>query len=107
MMIQVLFLQQPDGELLGFHMTGHSGLAQEGSDILCAAVSSAAYLVANAITDVVQVKAELSVAQGDMSLQIPERAVFLCSTLLQGLRLHLTGLQEQYPDNIRINFTEV
>ncbi|MBE6832871.1 ribosomal-processing cysteine protease Prp [Faecalispora sporosphaeroides] len=106
-MIQVLFLQQPDGELLGFHMTGHSGLAQEGSDILCAAVSSAAYLVANAITDVVQVKAELSVAQGDMSLQIPERAVFLCRTLLQGLRLHLTGLQEQYPDNIRINFTEV
>ena len=107
MMIQVLFLQQPDGELLGFHMTGHSGLAQEGSDILCAAVYSAAYLVANAITDVVQVKAELSVAQGDMSLQIPERAVFLCRTLLQGLRLHLTGLQEQYPDNIRINFTEV
>ena len=107
MMIQLLFLQQPDGELLGFHMTGHSGLAQEGSDILCAAVSSAAYLVANAITDVVQVKAELSVAQGDMSLQIPERAVFLCRTLLQGLRLHLTGLQEQYPDNIRINFTEV
>ena len=107
MMIQVLFLQQPDGELLGFHMTGHSGLAQEGSDILCAAVSSAAYLVANAITDVVQVKAELSVAQGDMSLQIPEREVFLCRTLLQGLRLHLTGLQEQYPDNIRINFTEV
>ena len=82
-------------------------MAQEGSDILCAAVSSAAYLVANAITDVVQVKAELSVAQGDMSLQIPERAVFLCRTLLQGLRLHLTGLQEQYPDNIRINFTEV
>ena len=107
MMIQVLFLQQPDGELLGFHMTGHAGVAQAGSDSLCAAVSSAAYLVANAITDVVQVKAELSVAQGDMSLQIPERAVFLCRTQLQGLRLHLTGLQEQYPDNIRINFTEV
>ena len=106
-MIQVLFLQQPNGELLGFQMTGHSGLAEEGSDILCAAVSSAAYLVANAITDVVQVKAALSVSEGDMSRRIPEKAVFLCRTLLQGLRLHLMGLQEQYPDNIRINFTEV
>ncbi|WP_195199747.1 ribosomal-processing cysteine protease Prp [Faecalispora jeddahensis] len=106
-MIQVIFLQQPNGELLGFQMTGHSGLAEEGYDILCAAVSSAAYLVANAITDVVQVKADLSVSEGDMSLRIPEKAVFLCRTLLQGLRLHLMGLQEQYPDNIRINFTEV
>lgn len=107
MMIQVLFLQQPDGELLGFQMMGHSGLAEEGSDILCAAVSSAAYLVANAITDVVQVRADLTVSQGSMSLQVPEKAVFLCRNLLQGLKLHLVGLQEQYPDNISINYTEV
>lgn len=106
-MVQVLFLRQPDGELLGFQMTGHSGLAEEGSDILCAAVSSAAYLVANAITDVVEVRADLSVSEGSMSFRIPERAVFLCRTLLQGLRLHFMGLQEQYPENIRINFTEV
>ncbi len=100
-------MRQPDGELLGFQMTGHSGIAEEGSDILCAAVSSAAYLVANAITDVVQVRADLSVSEGSMFLRIPERSVFLCRTLLQGLRLHFMGLEEQYSENIRINYTEV
>lgn len=106
-MIQVSFLRQPEGELLGFRITGHSGLAENGSDILCAAVSSAAYLVANAITDVVCVPAEISVSEGDLSLRIEERSVFLCRSLLQGLQLHLTGLMEQYPENVRINYTEV
>ncbi len=100
-------MQQPNGELLGFQITGHSGQDESGSDILCAAVSSAAYLTANAITDVVQVDAQVSVSEGEMSLQTEEKSVFLCRSLLQGLKLHLLGLEEQYPENITVSYTEV
>ena len=43
-MIRADFFANADGALLGFSVLGHSGLAQEGEDILCAAVSSAAYM---------------------------------------------------------------
>ena len=36
----------------GFLISGHSDFAEEGYDIVCASISSAAYLVANTITEV-------------------------------------------------------
>ena len=51
-MICVEFLAQPDGRVMGFRVEGHSGYAEEGADIVCAAVSSAAYLIVNSVTEV-------------------------------------------------------
>ena len=31
----------------------------------------------------------------------------VCRALLAGLKLHLVGLEEQYPDNIHVNYLEV
>ena len=36
-MIQVGFLTQPDGRVMGFRVEGHAGWGQEGEDIVCAA----------------------------------------------------------------------
>ncbi len=49
------------GKLLaGFEMSGHADDSQaEGEAVLCAALSSAAYLVANTITDILHVDADL------------------------------------------------
>lgn len=44
-MIQAEFLMAEGGAAAGFHITGHAG-GEAGTDIVCAAVSSAAYLVA-------------------------------------------------------------
>ena len=43
-MIRAEFFADAQGTLLGFSVTGHAGLAESGEDILCAAVSSAAYM---------------------------------------------------------------
>ena len=51
-MIRADFFANADGALLGFSVLGHSGLAQEGEDILCAAVSSAAYMTANTVLEI-------------------------------------------------------
>ena len=33
-----------DKKIVGFHLTGHSGMEEYGKDVLCAFVSSAAYM---------------------------------------------------------------
>lgn len=92
---------------VGFRLSGHSGTSEAGTDIVCAAVSSAAYLVANTITDVLGVGADISVEDGLMLLKISEKDAALCGALLQGFRLHMTDLKEQYPNNITLTDTEV
>ena len=95
------------GEPAGFRISGHSGASEAGTDIVCAAVSSAAYLVANTITDVMNVQAEVSAAEGLMTFRVPEQHAVACGSLLRGFRLHLLALQQQYPENITLIDTEV
>lgn len=106
-MIQIHFFQNPAGELLGFEIFGHSGTAEAGNDVVCAAVSSAAYMAANTVTDVLMADAEATVRDGEMSLRIGQKDAALCRSLLKGLKLHLIALEEQYPDHINVSYTEV
>ena len=39
--------------LTGFDISGHAMFAESGSDIVCASVSSAAYMAANTVTAVI------------------------------------------------------
>lgn len=107
-MIRADFLVLPDGRVLGFRIRGHAGWGEEGTDIVCAAVSSAAYMAANTITEVLTVTPlSLRVEEGEMLLRLEERDEPICRTLLAGLRLHLSGLEEQYPAHIRTDYLEI
>lgn len=95
-----------DGRLTGFKVSGHtddSGSVE--ARIVCSAVSSAVYLTANTLTDVVGADAEIQVSDGAFSLKVkgddPRE-----QDLLRGLQLHLSQLAEQYHNYIVIK-TEV
>ena len=100
-MTTVTFLLR-NGQLAGFDISGHTGLASAGNDILCAAISSAAYLTANTVTEVMCVKAEAEVSDGRMKLLVPAGEESKCRDMLKGLELHMKQLREQYPKRIRI-----
>ncbi|QNK41249.1 MULTISPECIES: ribosomal-processing cysteine protease Prp [Caproicibacter] len=106
-MICAEFFTFRDGKNAGFCISGHSGADEAGYDIVCAAVSSAAYLTANTITDVVGVNASLCVKDGYLDCKIASEDAEACKVPLRGLRLHLTALRQQYPQNIQIIDTEV
>ena len=95
-----------DGDLLtGFETKGHAGTADSGSDVICAFVSSACYMAANTVTDIIGLQAEAADADGYMRLRIagrPDKA----QDILNGLRLHLTELEKQYPERIKVTITE-
>ena len=82
----------------GFYISGHSGYARAGEDIVCSAVSSAVILTANEIE---QQDPAMTAACEDGRFVLFSRA---CESvpLLSGLRTHLTALQKQYPQYIRV-----
>lgn len=98
---------EKSGMPVGFSISGHSGAAEKGSDIVCAAVSSAAYLTANTVTDVIGAKAIVNARDGYMELRISDDNAAECSAMLKGFRLHMEELRKQYPEYLHVHDTEV
>ena len=94
--------------IVGFEVKGHSGYADEGSDIVCAAVTSAVRLCECAINDVLGLEASVKVRQKDasISLKLPgslgQTNESTCQALLTALMVHFTELHEEYPENISV-----
>ncbi len=102
-MTKVVFLK--DGErIIGFSIKGHSSknsFDQEGK-IVCSAVSSAAYMAANTILEIIgdKAKAEVSEAKMELRLDMPNDKTDI---VLKGFKLHIEQLAEQYSNNIKIS----
>ena len=106
-MIRAEFYVDRNARIVGYHIKGHAELAKSGEDVLCAFVSSAAYMTANTITEIIGAKAQAEAEDGDMKVTIAERELEACQTILAGLKLHLEETEKQYPDNLKVIITEV
>ena len=92
--------------ITGFSVSGHSGYAEAGQDILCAAISAAVALTETTINDVCGGKAKVRVNEEDarITLTLPascdeEESV---QAVLSGMMLTLISLREDYPDYIEV-----
>ncbi len=91
-----------DGYLRGFEISGHSGYGEEGSDIICASVSSAAYMAANTVTEIAGAKADITVEDGYFKFILSDKSDSV-QTVLKGLKLHVTALADDYSEYIICN----
>ncbi len=87
----------------GFTVKGHctSDANDEIGRLVCASVSSAVYMTVNTITDVIGDKADIFENDGEMTVKL-----FSLSgetkLLIQGFKLHMLQLSEQYPNCIKV-----
>ena len=95
-----------DERITGFSVSGHSGYAEAGSDIVCAAVSAVVTMAEATINDVCGAKAKVRVKdeQARITLTLPtscdeEETV---QSVLSGMMLTLISLKEDYPDYIEV-----
>ena len=95
-----------DNQITGFCVSGHSGYAEAGSDILCASIRAAVTVTECTITDVCGVKAKVrdDESKPRTSLTLPasyenEDAV---QAVLVGLLNYLIALRDEYPDYIEV-----
>ncbi len=95
-----------EGRVDGFVAEGHSGYAEQGSDIVCAAVSAAVGLTECAINEVLGIGAPVKAREetARISLKLPaglgEANEHTCQTLLTGMMVYLQAMAEEYPENL-------
>ena len=87
-------------EPVGFEVSGHSGYADEGSDIICSAVYSCAYMTANTATEIMGLSPEIEVKDGYMRLIFNDTEALKAKDILNGFRLHINALADEYPGYI-------
>ena len=97
-----------DSRLDGFVVEGHSGYAEAGADIVCAAISAAVGLTECTINEVMGLGAAVKAKEKSarISLKLPpalnEDSENLCQTVLTGLLVYLQAMGEEYPDNLTV-----
>jgi uncharacterized protein YsxB (DUF464 family) len=92
--------------ITGFSISGHSGYAEAGQDIVCAAISAVVTMAEATINDVCGAKAKVRVKdeQARITLTLPvscdeEDSV---QAVLTGMMLTLCSLRDDYPDYIEV-----
>ena len=95
-----------DDRITGFSVSGHSGYAESGSDIVCAAITAIVTMAEATINDVCGAKAKVRVKEEDarITLTLPtscdeEESV---QAVLAGMMLTLCGMRDDYPDFIEV-----
>ena len=95
-----------DDRITGFSISGHSGYAEEGSDIVCVAISAVTAMVEATVNEVCGAKAKVRVKEADarITLTLPtvcdeEESV---QAVLAGMMLYLCNLRDEYPENLEV-----
>ena len=95
-----------DDRITGFSVSGHSGYAEAGSDIVCAAISAIVTMAEATINEVCGAKAKVRVKdeQARITLTLPvscdeEETV---QAVLAGMMITLAGMRDDYPDYIEV-----
>ena len=87
-------------------MSGHSGYAEAGKDIVCAAISAIVTMAEATINDVCGAKAKVRVKEEDarITLTLPTACEEEDSiqAVLAGLMLYLINLRDDYEDYIEV-----
>ena len=92
--------------ITGFSVSGHSGYAEAGQDIVCAAISAVVTMAEATINEVCGAKAKVRVKEEDarVTLTLPascdeEETV---QAVLAGMMLTLCSMRDDYPDYIEV-----
>ena len=96
-----------DGDrITGFSVSGHSGYAEAGSDIVCAAISAVVSMAEATINEVCGANAKVRVKEEDarVTLTLPtscdeEDAI---QAVLAGMMLTLCSMRDDYSDYIEV-----
>ena len=95
-----------DDRITGFSVSGHSGYAEAGSDIVCAAISAVVTMAEATINEVCGAKAKVRVKSEDarVTLTLPASCdeEDTVQAVLAGMMVTLCSMRDDYPDYIEV-----
>jgi uncharacterized protein YsxB (DUF464 family) len=72
-MIDVIITRNSEGSIGSIEISGHSGYAEAGSDIICSAVAATAYTAAGALESLAGLSGCHTEGDGYMLIRLPEK----------------------------------
>lgn len=90
-MVEIEVRKSEHGKVIGFHVSGHAGFAEYGSDVICAGISILVINCINSIEQFSDTKFDLIQNEKDGMIDftckepLDDRAVVLLQSLLYGL----------------------
>lgn len=101
-MSTVVLYRAQDGQVTGFEVSGHTGYAQAGQDIVCSALSFLAITCANALESVAKLKPEVFQQNSLLRVRVTEvndeaRTIF--AVFNQGIE----DLRDSYPKHVTLS----
>ncbi|MBQ8161775.1 MAG: ribosomal-processing cysteine protease Prp [Clostridia bacterium] len=106
-MIQARLTQDSKGNITAFEGKGHSGYAESGSDIVCAAVSVLSCTCVNALESVLGIRPNIwGGDDGFLAFTLPElddAAMDRAQILMKALKQGLDDVACEYPRNLHVS----
>ncbi len=116
-MTKIVFFRS-GGTFYGFEEHGHSGYADAGEDVLCAAISAMTMLVINTIEVAYASDVEYTIDEGATNIRVrakaalpefedDERKRYAVSGLFLSYYYQLNELVEEYYDNLQVDVKDI
>lgn len=84
------------GNIVSFKVEGHSGYSEKGTDIVCAAVSSAVWMTVNALENILKLEIEYSQDDGRVHCSVSGKDAERAGDFMEALRQFLCNLSSEY-----------
>ena len=110
-MICIYINRCEEGRIRKFKLMGHSDYAEEGKDIVCAAVSAIVQTAAMGISDIANIDMEYSQKEGYVSLSLPQdlstQQMRDAHVILETMLIGIKSIELQYSSFVYIRESEV
>ena len=98
--------------ITGFSIKGHSGYAEEGSDIVCAGISALVITTENALYQLLKLSPTARGGEdGFLEVLLPEKMTAAqmhdAQLLMNTLHIGLENIAQAYPDYVRLTVRKV
>lgn len=94
-----------NGNIIGYKASGHSGYSEQGSDIICSAISTSLQMTLLGIQEVLKLKVDFKINDGFLDVDLKNISLDKLSQmniLTETMAIFLKELTKQYPKYIRL-----
>lgn len=94
-----------NGNIIGYKASGHSGYSEQGSDIICSAISTSLQMTLIGIQEVLKLKVDFKINDGFLDIDLKNISLdklTQTNILTETMAIFLKELTKQYPKYIRL-----
>ena len=94
-----------NGNIIGYKASGHSGYSEQGSDIICSAISTSLQITLIGIQEVLKLKVDFKINDGFLDVDLKNISLdklTQTNILTETMAIFLKELTKQYPKYIRL-----